>query len=254
MFIIIDYREKQLIQRFQEAVIERPDSYLNDQIYTCKINNMLIDFKISNLPVGDFIIGDEDQIHVIAERKTVQDLCASITDGRFRQQKERLEESIDPNKILYIIEGSLNTIVGLSKTIIQSALVNLMFKHGFKVIRSDSIDNTFNYMTLLYKKMSLNEFSIVNTKIAPIQLKSKKDKIQQNAFALQLSTIHSVSFIIAQAIANEFKSMSNLFIKYNECQSDAEKKNMLKDVKITERRRIGKALSNKIYNALFVCN
>ena len=118
MYLLIDFREKDFINKLSEyCMIE------NDLPTTIKINNIELNFKICNLLVGDFIIQSESNIsdtlnvgHVsgqgtniiesIIERKSIRDLCSSIMDGRFREQKSRLLDSIgDASKICYIIEG-----------------------------------------------------------------------------------------------------------------------------------------------------
>ena len=98
MVLSVDYRERSFIAKLQEFV---KDKIENNQLYSIKINNYNVDFKVLNLEVGDFIIDNSTttDIAFIIERKSIRDLSSSITDGRFRQQKERLLESIqDPQQ------------------------------------------------------------------------------------------------------------------------------------------------------------
>ena len=80
----IDYREKKLIEQFKNNKNNK-----NNQNYI-----------ISNLDIGDIIIKYNEYITYIIERKTISDLCSSILDGRYREQKERLLSNF--NTCLYI--------------------------------------------------------------------------------------------------------------------------------------------------------
>ena len=64
----------------------------------------------SALPIGDIIISDDDAKvdKIIIERKTLNDLSASIKDGRYAEQSFRLNGLNHPNhNIIYLIEGDL---------------------------------------------------------------------------------------------------------------------------------------------------
>jgi ERCC4-type nuclease len=130
----IDYREKSVIKLIEET------------------NNFPFKYNISNLIIGDFVIKQNEDVLYILERKTIMDLSASITDGRFREQKQRLFESVNGcfDKIIYIIEGNRNLkkYGSIAKSTINSSIINLIFKHKYKVIHTidevDTIDNLIN--------------------------------------------------------------------------------------------------------------
>src|SRR6056300_1666333 len=89
MNIEIDYREKYLIELFEE-----------------KWDNKNIEYNIKTLDIGDIIIKDEgDNVIYIIERKTTDDLACSIMDGRYKEQKQRLLSNYSPDNIIYIVEG-----------------------------------------------------------------------------------------------------------------------------------------------------
>ena len=71
MQFIIDNREKELKDYFKN----------NDNI------------KFENLDIGDIVIKDNDKIIMMIERKTLEDLSASIKDGRYKEQKIRLKSA-----------------------------------------------------------------------------------------------------------------------------------------------------------------
>ena len=110
----------------------------------------------TNLDIGDIIIKKNDEILLIFERKTIQDLSSSICDGRNREQKLRLLGSgIDRDKIFYLIEGDVKKftrIKGGSDTILGS-IINTLFRDGIKVYKTNSIDETIFFINKLFEKI-----------------------------------------------------------------------------------------------------
>ena len=83
--LVLDVRENELIKRFKLLKID----YITEQ-----------------LDLGDIKVLLDDEIVSIIERKTINDLSASIKDGRYKEQKLRLlNTDIDRTKIVYVIEG-----------------------------------------------------------------------------------------------------------------------------------------------------
>lgn len=230
----IDYREKAIIKHFED-------------------HKPLIRYKITNLPIGDFVLKDNDTIHYIIERKTILDLASSITDGRFREQKQRLLDSIGiPDKIVYILEGNKNQkkFGSISKSIIDSSILNLMFKHKYKVISTLNDIDTFDTLLSLYKKLDSKEFDKI---IEPCtKLIKKKDSVSDNIFLHMLSVIPGISITIAKRITTVHSNLPELIIAYNKLETVTEKEKMLSSIQITDKRKLGVALSKKIYNSLFI--
>ena len=73
--IIVDYREKKLIDKLKCSQ---------------RISNVL---EIRNLDIADIILQFETYSFYI-ERKTIPDLISSIKDGRYKEQKMRLQAHI----------------------------------------------------------------------------------------------------------------------------------------------------------------
>lgn len=246
----IDYRENVILS------LLNPDLPIktSETLYSIK-NEECVFYKICNLPIGDFIfkkiIMDKNteqisEIVLIIERKTFTDLCSSINDNRFREQKNRLLESIqDPSKIIYILEGNKNVpkIYNISKNTINSAIQNLIFKHCYKVIITENSLDTLDNLILLYKKIDSNEL------VGTIKYNLTKKMSNKDNFINQLNTINGVSIQVANKIKEKYNNMNQLILSYNEY--NLEHKLMLSEIMITEKRKIGKSLSEKIYNSLF---
>jgi ERCC4-type nuclease len=119
------------------------------------------EIKSERLPLGDIILHDpagQGRDIVLFERKTLNDLAASIQDGRYKEQSFRLlqQSSSDtatagfhPHNIVYIIEGDIgqyeakrNKNNRITKTALQSAMVSLLYYKGFSVVRTMNLGET----------------------------------------------------------------------------------------------------------------
>jgi crossover junction endonuclease MUS81 len=239
MKLQIDFREKSIIELFD----------------TCDTN---CEIETCSLAVGDFIIKDNlsNQLYYIIERKTIEDLSASIKDGRFREQKMRLLESVgDSQRVIYIIEGYQNLFSNkkrlLPKDTLDSAIMNLMLKHHYIVFYTQNPQDTFEKLKKLYKKIVDKDIGeqLGNTNC---NLISKTQKSSDNIFVNQLCMIPGVSKTIADSIAGKFSTMKELLDSYNNCDNKKEMELMLVNTEINSKRKIGKILSKKIYTSLCV--
>lgn len=236
LLLEIDYREHDIIELFKEANLN---------------------YKVCNLIIGDFIIKNENgDILFVIERKSIKDLCASILDGRMGEQRSRLLESIqDPNKIVYIIEGKKSEAFihgsspNITKKSINSSVLNLIFKHEYKVIFTESKQDTVNNLILLYTKIKESKLEL-NTNTNVIKIIKKSDKINDNIFINMLSVIPGVSAKIAIKIHEKFDTLNKLILSYNNLPNENDKKKMLSEILVTTNRKVGKATSEKIYNAI----
>jgi crossover junction endonuclease MUS81 len=253
MFLLIDYREQDFIRRLGELVYIE-----NEKVINVSIQNIDIQFKVTSLPIADFIIleniDDHNSIRLAIERKSIKDLCASITDGRFREQKQRLAESInDTKKICYLIEGAKNISdreLSLSQTIINGSLLNLVFKHDYHLVQTENKQDTFNIVVLLYKKFKNKDFdNTESVKPNSVKLLKRSDKIMDNKLVHQFCLIPGVSQKVADSIINyPITSIRHLIDTYN--NYTGEKELMLAELNISggaKSRKLGKALSKKIY-------
>ena len=187
---------------------------------------------------------------LLIERKTWTDLLSSIKDGRFRQQKQRIDECISPDKVLFMIEGNKTSIKPNDRKCVNGALLNLIYKHKYKIIFTLNENDTYDNLTMLYKKFENNDFLSEIKKESPIKLLSKGDKLKENLFATQLSVIPNVSWNIALKISEQYKNMKDLLNKYDEINELNDKLKLLSNIQVTEKRKLGNALSSKIYKCL----
>jgi ERCC4-type nuclease len=117
-------------------------------------------FDVKQLPVGDIWIGMTPEGNIsenglVAERKSIRDLEASILDGRYREQRGRILAFCHENKTqpLYILEGSLSSLTGrLQKKTLLKFINRLVFRYQIPVIQTAHTGETFEAITALVEQ------------------------------------------------------------------------------------------------------
>ena len=250
--MIIDNREKDLIKLLNEKKIE----------IECK-----------NLELGDIVfINNESELNckeelIMIERKTVDDLMASIKDGRHREQKIRLlKKQKDGVHIYYLIEGSL--LYHKKKETLYSSILNTMMRDNIKVIFSRNIEETITYLIKISEKLDFCKISkktqLLDNKSSNEQVSNeqvsnqyldtikscKKDNLTKEiCYQAMLKQIPGVSTNCAESISKIYPSFNDLLNKYKELENEDEKKHLLSQIMI-KKRKIGNKLSEKIYQYL----
>jgi ERCC4-type nuclease len=220
-----------------------------------------LDAITKNLDIGDIHFVNNNNLILLIERKTVDDLAASIKDKRSREQKLRLQQSDIPNeKIMYLIEGNLNKkyINGMPTESLWGFIVNTIVRDNIKVYHTNSINET---ITLL-KKIDSKIENITPEKnlsqeaeYADVVKKVKKEQMDyKTCFICQLSQIPGVSSCMADIIVEKYKNMVNLINIYNSIDDINDKRKLLKDLTYpivnNKKRRIGIKVSERIYDFL----
>lgn len=85
----------------------------------------------------------------------MDDLGASIKDGRFHEQKFRLRKC-GLKRVHYLIENyGGNKNVGLPLQHLMQALANTRIQDGFKVHITDSLTNSARFLAMLTKRLTI---------------------------------------------------------------------------------------------------
>ena len=117
------------------------------------------DIRISKkvLPLGDILLQDtQENILFMIERKSLNDLIASIKDGRYEEQSYRLihGSELAPGRIMYLVEGMFSQVRNpQEKKMIYSAMTSLSIFKGFSVIRTCSLLETAEWILHMTDKM-----------------------------------------------------------------------------------------------------
>lgn len=209
-----------------------------------------------NLDLGDIIVYDNDDNEVLViERKTVKDLAISIKDGRHKEQKARLIDcyALKGIKVMYIIEGNIEQkgkISGIPYTTLISSMINTMLRDDILVYQSKDINDTKDFILAVYNKYCKGDLTH-DKEVAyvgeALKLKKKDNKNQEDSMIFMLCQVPRISVSIAKAIREHYKSIKDLILAYEACQ-DCE--NMLMDIKISEKRKLGHVASKSIWRYL----
>lgn len=170
------------------------------------------------LPVGDIWIGlSGDEVGpggIVAERKTTNDLEASILDGRYREQRTRLTTYCQQRgaRPLYIIEGIMDRLWGkLTQETLQKYLNRLALRYGVAVIHTDGLDSTAALCKTLASQISADSTVFVAADPAALAYSStvtvskrgnKEDP--KNFAACALQGCPGVSSSVADAVLEAF--------------------------------------------------
>ncbi|XP_051506690.1 crossover junction endonuclease MUS81-like isoform X4 [Myxocyprinus asiaticus] len=252
-----------------------------------------VTFDIRKLNVGDFLwvarekvapvpgqlrppVAKELVLDYIIERKRMDDLCGSIIDGRFREQKFRLKRC-GLHKPIYLVEecGSAAAHLSLPESTLQQAIVNTQVVDGFFVKRVQDVKESAAYLTImtrylqkLYQNCTLfchsrelerdgeNEreqtenLSCSLMSFTEFNYGAIKNKCQtvREVFARQLMQISGISGDKAAAVLEHYSTVSSLLKAYDQCSTETEKEKLLSSIKYGKlKRNLGPALSRTVY-------
>lgn len=278
MLIEIDCRERELYQKCLAYLQQNP-----------RIENVTL--SSSSLPIGDIIIyddsrGDKLVEKIIIERKSVNDLAASIRDSRYREQSFRLSEcSLHNHNIFYLIEGSFaNLGRRYNKNTLLSAMTSISYHKGFSLYRTFSVAESAEWIVRLADKLhrtddppyyGVNDTSVIGgggggeggeggegggggegkfDNYSSVIKRIKKNNItRDNIGEIMLMQIPGVSAAAAKAVMATHKNISAL-LHVLTITPDA-----LDDIHVgsecqgnpTKKRKLNKTCKANIYNYLF---
>jgi len=216
----------------------------------CKLRELLekngTAFVTKALELGDILIEHPNR-QVLIERKTIADFHASITDGRYKNQKLRLLEwrvQSDARKnIIYLFEEK----TGDNKDrAYWGALVNMILRDNIGVIQCDGMVRTAQIITDIKKKLDEDKFDELEGGGRNISLEGYakgKYNTPKHCYLGQLSLIPGVSPTISEKIAEKYPNMRVLL--------DGMDVKELGNIRITEKRRLGDKLAEKIHSYIF---
>ncbi len=125
-----------------------------------RVNGMSeVNVTTEMLPLGDIILcDDEGNEQVIIERKTLNDLAASIRDGRYKEQGFRLNNcDVHNHNIIYLVEGNLRTYnefkARLERKALLSSFISLTYFKGFTLHRTENVDESAEWIMSYASKL-----------------------------------------------------------------------------------------------------
>lgn len=189
--------------------------------------------RIDPLDLGDVAIVHEGETRCLIERKTLADLASSITDGRYKEQKQRLfawlHEQPTRRQVVYIIEGfkgyhpsayaSMRLHGGVTVQSLLSGILHTVVRDSIHVLTTSCLDDTRCLIEAIWLRASKNPDEVLtHPGQAPsneaytdaVKMKKQKNITPENILVFQLSQIPGISSKIATAIAKYHPTMAHL--------------------------------------------
>ncbi|XP_018113175.1 crossover junction endonuclease MUS81 isoform X2 [Xenopus laevis] len=249
-----------------------------------------VNFDVRKLHIGDFLWVAQEKVQpvpgqlripqarelvldYVVERKRMDDLCGSIIDGRFREQKFRLKRCGLRHPIYLVEDHGSAQHLSIPETTLQQAIVNTQVVDGFFIKRTKDVRESAAYLTIMtrylqgiYSRKTLlsctkeeewkcdralcpNTDSCILMEFKDFNESAMKNKAQtvKEVFARQLMQISGVSGEKAAAILEKYSTPASLMSAYESCSSTEEKEKLLSSVKCGKlQRNLGPVLSKTI--------
>lgn len=238
-------------------------------------------FEVRRLKVGDFAwiakcrrTNDELVIPYIIERKRMDDLSASITDGRFHEQKFRLKQSGIEN-LMYIVESiDKNSRFSIPLPSLLQASVNCLIQDGFTVKYTRSHKDSMSYLSCVTKilikiykgknligckREHLTQINNLDSTTCLMEFKEfNKASSKQRTFKVsemfirQLLQLKGISVDKAMAIVESYATPQLLITALQNCDKNGEQ--LLANIQVgNKKRQLGAVISKTVYQ-LYMTN
>ncbi|XP_046978059.1 crossover junction endonuclease MUS81 [Vanessa cardui] len=221
-----------------------------------------------SLKVGDFTwvarhktSNQELVLPYVVERKRMDDLGASIKDGRFHEQKFRLRKC-GLKHVIYMVESyGKNKYVGLPVQTLMQGLANTRVQDDFKVHVTDSLTHSARFLAMMtlrltfefknkqlkgHNKESCNDILMTFEFFNKSSIKNKPLSVTDTFIKLLLQ-LKGVSVEKALAITNVYKTPVALIKAYELC-TEKEAEILLANLKCgLTSRNVGPSVSKTVY-------
>lgn len=217
MQVIIDSREKKLSELFakNKTPFVNETIPLGDIVIT-KEETEDIKEDDKELTPEEKLLGMKKKVKkIVIERKTFTDLKASITDGRYKEQKSRLK-TLPHGTCYYILENNDNEYKTLSKKLLYGMYVNTIIRDGISVLIANSLEETYELIVKIKDtfeqydmEWKMSDDNKDQNKDVKVDIKKKKPE-GENVYKLQLCCFPNISTKKAELIMEKYPTISVL--------------------------------------------
>ncbi|PKS10652.1 hypothetical protein jhhlp_002407 [Lomentospora prolificans] len=272
-----DYLQEELIKQGVRPIMRSLD--LGDAQWVARCNDPALLTRLG-------AEGEEVVLDWIVERKRLDDLVASIKDGRFHEQKFRLRKSGVKNVIYIVEEISMDAAVYQRvEDAVTSAMAQIQVVNGYFLKRTQTMDQTIRYLArmtqLLRSQYEGRRLQVIPTNVLTAQnylpllenlrandpqggyyvsypafssLASKSDMLTlRDIFLKMLMTTRGVTGEKAIEIQKRWKTPYNFIKAFEACGHGEAGKKRKRELVMTEldflmvpKKKIGKHLSERI--------
>jgi ERCC4-type nuclease len=245
------YLENEIVGGVKLLVDSREKRSREDPVY---FQNALCAMGIRSerrqLSLGDFVWVVEDGgrelfAELVVERKTIGDLVSSLRDGRFKEQKSRLER-VEGTRI-YVVEGSTSVRSLLSMVLTCTLRLAL---GGFLVLRTHSPEDTLSFLYRTHRAIEAASL----TRKRDVQLHKVLYEEKTSIESLQGPTL---SVVVLQGVRGISQEMAEAVVReagtLGEMAKSSERKDLMQKMAsavYSGERRLGAKRAQRILNAL----
>jgi len=151
LVLIVDSREVAVSNLLESANL-LSSSHVRVELRTLAISDFLWVWRRRSKPGDEYIAG------FAVERKTIEDLSTSIKDGRYEEQKLRLEKAPGINRVVYLVEGSYEETAQSCMSLVSEQAIRTAIRHteitpGFSVIETKNIEDSANALLEMHARI-----------------------------------------------------------------------------------------------------
>jgi ERCC4-type nuclease len=209
---------------------------------------------VKTLPVGDIWVGlSGEEIlpgGIVFERKTIADMEASMSDGRYREQRTRLQAFAQEKgcHLAYIFEGNFDASYRFSKPVLWKWIMRLPFVHKIPYFQTKSVEETAEFLKVFAAKWQDDKKDFVEGKTTTYTSTIKshtKGEQRDDPHNFAVSVLTCCKGISAATAEGILKACGNsLTTVWNTSEKE------LAVIQISEKRKLGPAVAKKLYGLL----
>ena len=223
----IDNREHKLIALFQK---------------------MQFPIEVKALDIGDIIIKasesckksyqDKDQRYesiFIFERKSISDMISSIKDGRYKEQKARLQSMMlnrKTHKIFYLLEGDTQCLSEKDKKLIYGSWISTQFRDGIEIIRTISVLETIHFLCRLLDRLNKNGHQSLTPK--DVSMSNLNQVEPYNEIKIENNIETNTAPKTTSNLSNDKTNIKSIQIASNQLSDDSAFNTNDKNIKVTK--------------------
>lgn len=251
MKIIVDSREPELFEHLSQYVQR-------------ETNSVVVHVSRRQLQIGDVMIvnDDESMTYLVIERKTMDDLSASLSDGRWSEQKKRALSLYSPQQLLYIIQTKNESEIFQYKNrysrvdceSLLSATMNLILNYHIPYIYLQNMNNIGRYIYRFAIQCHKKEQVYKTTKgkeydeayLGSIRSQKQKNMTSNTFFIYCLQGVPGISYKTAKNISELFHHCFSSF--FDTIRDDIEQQIVPSLYKQKYGRHLNKSVIHSLYH------
>ena len=219
-----------------------------------KLKELLGDHDVvyENLEYGDIQLLSNGEIVLVIERKTIDDLMASIKDGRYKNQKARSLQAFKQSQLYYIIEGRLTftPTSNVNTKIIQSAVINTMIRDKIACFHTSSLAETYELVIGIYNRVKEDpdKYLVSSSPAEQTVVTTSNKSTPEQVFKAMLCQIPGLSDKSAAVVSARWSNWKAMYEELKD-KTESEQVDILGELKMSG-RKLGKRTIDGILKQL----